>query len=152
MQQKLMIGGGIVILFLIMMTCSFALGVYVGRYGLTREGLTLQRPGDRQRSIQVPPDQQPGQGFQGQQLPGEPTLVGRIRRMGRNALDLATQDGPRRIIVDDETQIRDQSGEEVSPDSLEVGTLVSVFGAFEGDGRELRADLVIVLPNDLPPK
>jgi hypothetical protein len=152
-ERKLLYAGGIFILFLFHIVAAFALGVYVGRYGVTREGLTLQGPRNVGPAPAQPPDKapqpvQPGadQPF-GPSLPGEPTVIGRIRRIGRNTLDLATREGPRQVVLDEETKVRTQAGEIVALDGLAEGQIVAIFGLFRDDGQQLQANVVILLPS-----
>jgi hypothetical protein len=145
-QQKLLYAGGIVLLLLFHVVIAFALGVYIGRYGLTRDGLTLQGP----RNVQAPQGPQPAQGAPNQPgqpiLPGEPAVIGRIRRVDRATLDLATREGPRQVMLDNETKYRVGSGEVLARDDLAEGGIVAVFGVFIDDGQQLHADLVVVIP------
>jgi hypothetical protein len=145
-ERKLLLGGGILLLFLFHIVAAFALGVYVGRYGLTREGLTLQGPARNQGPAQPEPRQgapdQPG----GPALPGEPAVVGRIHRLDGRTLDLATLEGPRQVMLDGETRYRDRAGELLDREDLAEGQIVAVFGIYADDGRQLHADLVVVLP------
>ena len=154
MQHKFLYAIGILILFLIHIIAAFALGVYVGRYGPTRQGLTLQGPGEmRQQPQQAPPGQAPDRQLAQPFLPGEPTVIGRIRRVGPHTLDLATREGPRQVILDAETEVRDQAaGGSAGRDSLAEEQIVAIFGVFDDDGRQLQADLVVILPEPEQPR
>ena len=50
-QRKLMIAAGILTLFLIHLIAAFSLGIYIGRHGFSRQGLSLQGP----QAVQQPP-------------------------------------------------------------------------------------------------
>lgn len=143
MQRKILVAGGALILLLVHLVAVFALGVYVGRYGLSRDGLTLQRPRQAQ--------QQPGAPPQGADpaspLPGQPTVVGRIRYLSSNRVEVITVDGPRQLIANAQTRLRNQSGEQLPREALQEGQLVAVFGQTINNGQQLRADLIIILPN-----
>ena len=142
-ERKLLLGGGILLLFLIHIVAAFAAGVYVGRHGLTREGLTLQGPLRNQNPAQ--PGTRPGAQNQpaAPNMPGEPTVIGRIRRVDDQTLDLATREGPRQVMLDAETRYRDQAGELLGREVLAEGDIVAVFGIYPADGRQLHADLIV---------
>ncbi|HHH41202.1 MAG TPA: hypothetical protein ENK56_04275 [Chloroflexi bacterium] len=138
------VGAGVIVLMLV--TAAFALGVYVGEHGWTREGLTLGGPGE--------PDRQPGPpggaGMPpGQPLPGgQPTLVGRIRLRLDEGLELATPQGPRPVSLTSTTRFEDAQGNPIEPDTLRRGDIVAIFGHFEEGGqRTLVADLVVRFPD-----
>jgi hypothetical protein len=140
-RRKLLYAGGVTLLFLFHIIAAFALGVYVGRYGMTRDGLTIQGPRNVGQPAVQGPDQ-PGQVT----LPGEPTAVGRVRQVGRSTLDLATREGPRQVMLSAETEYRDQTGETITWDNLSEGQIVAVFGVFGNGGQQLQAALIVVLP------
>ena len=147
-QRKLLYAGGVFLLFLFHIIAAFALGVYVGRYGMTRDGLTIQGPRNVGQPVVQPlgPDR-PGPDQSGQAaLPGEPTAVGRVRQVGRGTLDLATREGPRQVMLSAETEYRDQAGETITWDNLSEGQIVAVFGVFGDGGQQLQATLIVVLP------
>jgi len=65
--------GGAILLGVVLLVAAFSLGVYVGRYGLTREGLSYSGPGMGAAPVgagQAPGGQQPGQ-VPGNQPPGQ---------------------------------------------------------------------------------
>lgn len=151
-QRKLMIAAGILTLFLIHLIAAFSLGIYIGRHGFSRQGLSLQGPQAAQQPPRpggVPagqPDAQPPQDQRSPRLPGEPTIVGRIRRIGRDELDLATQEGPRLIILDSETRVWNEEGDRVEIEKLTEEQIVAIFGVFGDGGQQLHADLIVILP------
>jgi len=150
-QRKLLYGAGITLLLLFHVVIAFALGVYVGRYGLTREGLNLQGPRDMGPAPagtgagQPEPERPIAPG-----LPGEPAVLGRIRRVGREMLDLATREGPRGVMVDAGTRVRDSAGAILDLEDLSPGQIVAVFGARVNGGQGLQADLIVILPQAEP--
>ena len=145
MQRKILIGIGIFILFLLHVAAAFALGIYVGRHGLTREGLTLQTAGS-QRPVAVQDQNRPA-------LTEAPDVIGRVRGLGRGAMQLATSDGPRLVVLSESTVVKDASGGVNELSALKEGMLVAVYGEFEGGGTGLKAQLVILLPdNDVKPQ
>jgi hypothetical protein len=141
-QRKLLYGAGILLLLLFHVVIAFALGVYVGRYGLTREGLTLQGPGNVERPPAGAAPDRPGT--------GQPAVLGRIRRVGREMLDLATREGPRQVMVDAGTRVRDSTGAILNLEDLSPGQIVAVFGVRIDGGQGLQADLIVILPQGEP--
>ncbi|MBN1315245.1 MAG: hypothetical protein JXA42_07250 [Anaerolineales bacterium] len=149
MQRKVMITGGVVLLFLVGITAAFSVGVYIGRYGLTRDGLTLRGPGNLRQdaAAQVQQAQRTQQNQPAVELPGKPQVIGRIRRIHPDGLGLATADGPRLVLVDEETRYRDESGAFIERDELQEGFILAIFASPNGR-QELRADLVVVVGVD----
>jgi hypothetical protein len=135
---------GAATLLIIHGVAAVALGLYIGRYGMTRDGLTLQGPGNMR---QLPPDQAPDQVPARPPIPGEPTVLGRIRRIDSGMLDLATMGGPRQVLFDEQTKVWDRTGEVTSLDRLAEGQFVAILGVFHNGGQHLEADLIIILPN-----
>jgi hypothetical protein len=126
---------GAVVLMLALLAGAFSVGVYVGRYGLTAQGLRLQ-PSDANRPAGNLP---PGQG-------GEPTLIGRLVQIREDGLDLATQQGRRFVSVSPQTEWIDPQGQPIDPESLQEGTILAIFGQFEEGGNRLLADRIVRLP------
>ncbi len=152
-QRRIMLAAGVGLLFVLHIVAAFALGVYVGRYGLTRDGLALQGPHNAQRldGPQLapggqPPAGQPGNLPQNPPLPGEPTLVGRIRRIEPGRLDLATPNGPRQVSWDAATRVRELAGATLAVSDLEEENTVAIFGTFSDGGQLLQAELIVLLP------
>jgi hypothetical protein len=157
---------GAILLGLMLLAAVFSLGVYVGRYGLTREGLSYAGPGGGGPG-QFPGGQPPGQGIPqqpGQQagpnapqalppgLDSPPRLIGRIINISPSGLDLATPDGLRPVLLTEETVIEDHEGNELTLAELRRDNVVGVYGELTGGGagRTLTATRVVVLP--LPPE
>lgn len=130
---------GAVVLMLALLAGAFSVGVYVGRYGLTAQGLRLQ-PSDANRPV----NHQPGG-------PGaEPALIGRLLRIQPDGLNLATQQGRRFVAVDDGTVWIDNQGRPLDPLSLQPGDMIAIFGQFENGGDRLLAERVVRLPAQPP--
>lgn len=138
-QNRWQIAVGAVVLMLALLAGAFSLGVYVGRYGLTAQGLRLQ-PSDANRPAG---NMQPAEG-------DEPALIGRLLQIRENGLDLATQQGRRFVSTSPETQWIDPQGGPLDPESLQEGDLLAIFGRLEDGGRQLVADRVVRLPQQTP--
>jgi len=132
-QRRWLIAVGALILAGMLACGAFCLGIYVGKYGLTGEGLRAAFQG---RAAQQPAA-----------AAGRPDVVGRLRRVMPEALDLATASGPRRIELTPGTQFVDERGAALTAEDLLVGDLIAVFGELGGDGaRSFAANLVVRLP------
>ncbi|RMF35623.1 MAG: hypothetical protein D6759_04500 [Chloroflexi bacterium] len=146
-RHRVLVIAGAVVIVLMLVTAAFALGVYVGEHGWTREGLTLGSPG-RPGQQPAPPG---GAGMPpGQPLPGgQPTLVGRIRARLDEGLELATPQGPRSVSLTSTTRFEDAQGNPIEMTALRRGDMVAIFGHFEEGGqRTLVADLIVRFPGD----
>jgi hypothetical protein len=151
--------GGVVLLELMLLVAVFALGVYFGRYGPTREGLVYAGPGGaraRPAQQQQRQEERP-EGQQRQVQPGglpqlppgltePPQLIGRVRNISPERLDLATADGPRPVLIDEQTTCRDYQGIKLNLRRLRQGMVVAVYGERSPDGRSLIASEIVVLP------
>jgi len=139
-NRKLLTAGG-VILIVVLLIGAFSLGVYIGRYGVTAEGLHYQAAGgipqiDRSRLVR--PEGIPE---------GEPDIVGMIRASSRDGIQIATQQGPKWIKVDEKTSIMEISGIELILKDLRPRDLIAVFGELTiDDGSTLLATHVVRLP------
>jgi hypothetical protein len=151
---QLLAGGAVLVLMLVL--AAFALGVYVGEHGWTREGLAYG-PGAAAKgpAAQAKPPQAAPDGNGTPQVPflpaglppGPPQLTGRIRQVAQDHLELAAAGGPRTVLLTDATQFRDETGQPITLRDLEKGDVVAVFGAFtQGDGGQLLAEFVVGLP------
>lgn len=138
---------GAVMLLLIMLTGAFSLGVYIGRHGLSQEGLRYQpaqpggmpEPQSADRPHNLPP--------------GDPDLIGLIRDISPQGIQLTTQEGPRLLETDDATRVLDTEGRLLKLADLRLGDIVAVFGDFTpGDGRHLLATHIVRLPPRQPPQ
>jgi hypothetical protein len=144
---------GAVILLLMLLAGAFSLGVYVGEHGWTREGLTYQPDsGVAAQAGQVQPQGQlPAQGQPQGQAAGTPLLTGRILNISIHAIELATQDGRRRVEIDEATIYRELNGPDLLLKDLSPGDIVAIHGEMiAGDGGRLLAHVVVRLPIDPP--
>jgi hypothetical protein len=134
-ENRWQIAVGAVVLLLALLAGAFSVGVYVGRYGLTAQGLRLQ-PSDANRPAGNLP---PGQG-------AEPALIGRLVQFREDGLDLATQQGRRFVSINHETEWLDPQGRSIESESLQPGDLIAIFGQFDEGGNRLLAERVVQLP------
>jgi hypothetical protein len=108
---------------------------------------------------QPPPGGQPGQppggtgpgqpSFSppGDLPPGRPDIVGWVRSVAGDSITLNTPQGPRLVTVNDETEVKRAEGEgEASLGDIEPGTQIAVFGQFNGGGKTLVAQVIVILP------
>ncbi|MBN1149275.1 MAG: hypothetical protein JXA78_18585 [Anaerolineales bacterium] len=153
--RRALIAVGLITLIGMLVAAAFALGVYVGEHGWTRAGLRYQPSGGAPPQGPLPGAQQPPGnsplpegGVQPQGLPpGRPQVIGKILEIAPQALTLATQDGPRRVMLTPETRYQDEAGAPISLEDLQRGQAVAVFGRFVQDGgRQFQAELVVELP------
>jgi hypothetical protein len=139
--------GGVVFSFMLI-TTAFAVGVYVGEHGWTREGLNYEagelnnaKPGPAIAPSPSPVANPPG-------LPsGRPLLTGRILRISFSNLQIATPGGPKVVSISDETRYENDLGFPISLGELKKGDVIAVYGRFlPGGGGELVADTIVLLP------
>ena len=168
--QKILIAGGVVIVVVIVAIATFSLGVYVGERGWTAGPPSIAGPGGPPQGPaggpppgqpgqpgQPPPDGQPGQppgggpdqpsfGPPGDLPPGRPNVIGRVRSVAGDSITLDTPQGPRLVTVNDETEVKRAEGEEeASLEDIEPGTPIAVFGQFNGGGKTLVAQVIVIL-------
>ena len=170
--QKLLIAGGVFIVVVIVAIAAFSLGVYVGEHGWTAGPPSVAGPGGPPKSPaggpspgqprqpgQPPPGGQPGQppggtgpgqpffGPPGDLPPGRPDVIGRVRSVAGDSITLDTPQGPRLVTVNEETEVKQaEGGEEVSLEDIEPGMSIAVFGQFNGGGKTLVAQVIVILP------
>lgn len=90
---------------------------------------------------------QPPFGPPGDLPSGRPDVIGRVRSVAGDSITLETPQGPRLVMVNDETEVKRAEGEEeVSLEDIEPGTPIAVFGQFNGEGKTLVAQVIIILP------
>jgi hypothetical protein len=174
-SQKLLIAGGVFTVVAIVAIAAFSLGVYVGERGWTAGPPSMAGPGGGPPPGQQPPGSQPGQppgGGPGQPPPGEqpgqspnggpgqpsfgppgdlpsgrPDVIGRVRSVAGDSIILQTPQGPRLITVNDETEVRRAEGEEeASLEDIKPDTHIAIFGQFNGGGKTLVAQVIVILP------
>lgn len=101
----IIIGGALLIVML--MLGSFSIGVYLGRLGTNQES-----PRDDTSALPPIPPQNPLQEKVGDDIRiNNPDLVGRLRFVGKDGIQLTTEQGNKFIIVDDDTRLWNWSGE-----------------------------------------
>ncbi len=164
-----------IVLILMLVVSAFALGVYVGEHGWTRQGLQYQpggqplppggAPGQQplppagnlppggasQPGVGQPPldDRQPPSGLP----PGPPQVRGRIRSITGTTIELATPDGLRRITTTDLTRYLDAQGAAIDRGALGPGDIVGIYGRLvQADGgAQFMAEFVLKLPSQPTP-
>lgn len=151
------VGGALLLAMLL--ASSFSLGVYVGKHGWTRDGLSYSGPGGMGNANNRPA--QGGNAPGGPALsgtpqvpqapaslpPGRPNLTGRILRIQPQSIQVTSSTGPRMVVLTAETRFLEQDGREIGLKDLLKGDVIAVYGIFIGDGGgELRADFVVRLP------
>jgi hypothetical protein len=76
-------------------------------------------------------------------------VIGRVRSVAGDSITLDTPQGPRLVTVNDETEVKRAEGEgEASLEDIEPGTPIAVFGQFNGTGKTLLAQVIVIF---LPP-
>ena len=74
-------------------------------------------------------------------------MIGRVRSVAGDSITLNTPQGPRLVTVNDETEVKRAEGEgEASQGDIEPGTQIAVFGQFNGGGKTLVAQVIVILP------
>jgi hypothetical protein len=139
----IIIGGALLIVML--MLGSFSIGVYLGRLGTNQEA-----PKDNAPAAAPPPI--PPQNLLQEKI-GEdiqinnPDLVGRLRFVGKDGIQLITEQGNKFVIVDEDTRVWNWSGETLQVRDLGRYDILAVYGDFiQDDGRQLLAELIVRLP------
>ena len=138
----IIIGG--VLLIVMLMLGSFSIGVYLGRLGRNQEALAAAPP-------PIPP-QNPLQEKVGDDIQiNNPDLVGRLKFVGKDGIQITTEQGNKFIIVDEDTRVWNWSGETLQLRDLGRYDILAVYGDFiQDDGRQLRAELIVRLPHRQP--
>jgi hypothetical protein len=85
--------------------------------------------------------------------PGPPDLIGPLQTVDAEGVTVGTQQGPRLVRLQAETEIFDTQGESLSTEALIIGVPLAIFGHFTDDGRTMIAETVIILspPGGAPP-
>ena len=146
-SQKLLIGCGAFIIVAIMVIGAFSMGIYVGERGWTAQPPSIADAGKVQplQGQRVEPDKQPP--APGEPLPrAKPDLTGAVRSVARGSVTVKTPQGPRLVLVGDETRVRWHDDREARVADLRRYMPVAVFGDFGDDGRTLVAGLIVILP------
>jgi hypothetical protein len=133
--QKLLISFGAFIIVAIMVTGAFSLGIYVGERGWTAGLPSIGSPGGQQPAAPQEP------------LPkGKPDLTGAVQSVARRSVTIKTSQGPRLVLVSDETRVRQHDNRAASLADLRRNMPIAVFGQFGDDGRTLVASVIVILP------
>jgi hypothetical protein len=75
-------------------------------------------------------------------------VIGRVRSVAGDSITLNTPQGPRLVTVNDETEVKEAEGEEeASLENIEPGMPIAVFGQFNGGGKTLVAQVIVILPH-----
>jgi hypothetical protein len=73
-------------------------------------------------------------------------VIGRVRSVAGDSITLDTPQGPRLVTVNDETEVKRAEGEEeASLEDIKPGTPIAVFGQFNGVGKTLVAQVIVIL-------
>ena len=141
----IIIGGAILIVML--MLGSFSIGVYLGRLGTNQEAPRNDAAAPPPIPPQDPLQEKVGEEFQ----INNPDLVGRLRFVGKDGIQLITEQGNKFVIVDEDTRVWNWSGETLQVRDLGRYDILAVYGDFiQDDGRQLRAELIVRLPPRQP--
>jgi hypothetical protein len=132
-KNRWLIAIGGAVLGLMLLCAAFSLGVHVGRHGWGEQNLNLQLQGDR------PP---PGGGFDAD----PPDVIGQIRALSQEGMQLATRQGPRWIQVSPATVVENAAGDTLALHDLRLGNLVAVYGEHRKVGQILTSNRIIVIP------
>jgi hypothetical protein len=133
-SQKLLIGGGAFIIVAVMTIGAFSVGVHMGERGWSATPPSITDAGKQPVAPKEP-------------LPkGKPDLNGAVQSVARRRVTIRTTEGPRLVLVGDETQVRWHDDRETSLTDLRRNVPVAVFGDFGDDGRTLTASVIVILP------
>jgi hypothetical protein len=144
-RWQIILGAGVLLLMLLVGT--FSLGVYIGRHGLSRDGLRYQ-PSQVDNPQVLQPIERP------QGIPeGEPELVGRLRSASRQGIVLATQNGIRFVVIDQDTKLLNGKGETLQRSDFQAGDILAIYGEFSiNEGNQLLAEVIVRLPQQQQPQ
>jgi len=142
---------GAAVLLLMLLAGTFSLGIYIGRHGLSRDGLRYQ-PAAQGNPQLLPQGQNPQNRPAG--IPqGEPDLIGRLRKGSRNGIELATENGIRFVAIDKDTKFVDEAGDTIQGTDLQAGDILAIFGEFSvNEGQQLLASIILRLPEGSSPQ
>jgi len=146
-SQKLLITGGAFIIVAVMTIGAFSMGIYVGERGWSAQPPSIAGAGKAQPP--QGPKQEPGKQppAPAEPLPkGKPDLIGVVQSVERRSVTIRTGEGPRLVLVGDETRVRWHDDREAALADLRRNMPVAVFGDFGDDGRTLTASVIVILP------
>jgi len=137
---------GAAVLLLMLLAGTFSLGVYIGRHGLSREGLQYQ-PLQQAVPRVINPNRPAG-------IPeGEPDIIGRLRTASQSGIEIATQNGIRFVVINQETKLFDERGEVLERKDIQRGDILAIFGSFSlNEGSQLLAVVIIRIPPSNQPQ
>ena len=136
----IVIGG--ILLIVMLMLGSFSIGVYLGRLGTKQEA-----PGNDAAAPPSIPPQNSLQEKVGDDIQiHNPDLVGRLKFVGKDGIQLTTEEGNKFVTVDEDTRLWNWSGETLQLRDLGRYDILAVYGDFIDDGRQLLAELIVRLP------
>ena len=142
---------GAAVLLLMLLAGTFSLGIYIGRHGLSREGLRYQPAS--QANQQAPPQNLNPQDRPAGIPQGQPDLIGQLRRGSKDGIELATENGIRYVAIDGDTKLVDETGNSLQGTDLQVGDILAIFGEFSvNEGQQLLASVILRLPERSPPQ
>jgi hypothetical protein len=142
-RWQIILGAGVLLLMLLAGT--FSIGVYIGRHGLSRDGLRYQPSQIDNPQVLQPVERPSG-------IPeGEPKLTGRLRSASRQGIVLATQNGIRFVTIDEETKLLNGRGEALQRSDFNSGDILAIYGQFSiNEGNQLLAEVIVRLPQQQP--
>ena len=146
-ENRWQIAIGALVLLLMLLAGVFSLGVYIGRHGLSREVFRYQ-------PAQITNQQGLQQAIRPAGIPeGDPQLIGRLRLVTRQGIELATQDGVRFVAINQETKLLNGRGETLQRSNFQTGDILAIFGDFSlNEGKQLLAEVIVRLPVQQPPQ
>jgi hypothetical protein len=146
-SQKLLISFGAFIIVAVMTIGAFSMGMYVGERGWTAEPPSITGAGKTQppQGQKVEPDKQPVPTRE--PLPKDkPDLIGVVRSVAGRSVTIRTGEGPRLVLLSDQTQVRWHDDRDAALADLRRNLGIAVFGDFGDDGRTLTASVIVILP------
>jgi len=146
-SQKLLIVFGAFIIVAVMTIGAFSMGIYVGERGWSAQPPSITGAGKAPppQGQKVEPDKQPV--APKEPLPkGKPDLIGVVQSLERRSVTIKTGQGPRLVLVGDQTRVRWHDDREAALADLRRNMTVAVFGQFGDDGRTLTASVIVILP------
>jgi hypothetical protein len=146
-ENRWQIAIGAVVLLLMLLIGTFSLGVYIGRHGLSREGLLYQPVQQIKPQALQPADRPSG-------IPqGEPDLIGKLRSGTKRGIELATKNGIRFVAIDENTRLLNERGETLEGSDLRAGDILAIFGEFRAnEGQQLLANVIVRIPEQRSPQ
>ena len=160
--QRLLIRCGALIIVAVLVIGASSLGVYVGERGWTAGPPSIVGPAGQ------PPPQDRGEPGKQPPAPGEPLpkdvvlslvlspveglpkdkpdLIGVVQSVAGRSVTVKTREGPRLVLVSDETRVERHDGKEASLADLRRNMPVAVFGEFGDGGHTLMAKVIVLLP------